>query len=388
MTKHLRTNIYSLAFGASGVGKVDGKVCFVRGALPGEEVMFEVVKDTSRYIEGDVTEILVPSADRREPVCRYYNKCGGCQIQHLSYEKELFHKKEQLVQLIRRIASDKDFECDDIVASRDCYHYRSSVTLHKGLERYGYYRRKAKDVIEIEECPIAGEGINRELAGLSPAGGKDEITLKEDHEGRVWRSDRPGERFFLDRYAGVDIYMSPKAFSQPNRYISEKIAATLESWIGPSWDDAAFFEAYCGVGFYSFLLGQDFRLRVGVDSSRTAIDCAKTTAKRLEWGNVKFYRGEVEKDFFEIFNRTKKRRNLLLVDPPRAGAARDFLEKVKECDDLERVYYLSCDPARLARDIKILTAGGGWVLGRVKPFDMFPRTKHIEALAEFVKPKT
>jgi len=92
MGKQLKTKIYSLAFGASGVGKVDGKVCFVSGALPEEEVIFEVKKDTSRYTEGRVVQILTSSPARVEPVCRYYNRCGGCFLQHLSYEKELFYK--------------------------------------------------------------------------------------------------------------------------------------------------------------------------------------------------------------------------------------------------------------------------------------------------------
>jgi 23S rRNA (uracil1939-C5)-methyltransferase len=386
MGKQLKTKIYSLAFGASGVGKVDGKVCFVSGALPDEEVIFEVEKDTSRYTEGRVVEILTSSPARVEPVCRYYNRCGGCFLQHLSYEKELFYKKEQLIQLIRRIAGEKEnFECADIVASPDCYHYRASVTLHRIGRKYGYYERNGRTVIEIEECPIAEEAINTVMAALECTGKKEDVTLKSDFDGRVWSSDRPGQRFFVDRYRDVELYMSPKTFSQPNRYMAEKIVETLEEWIGPSWDDAAFFDAYCGVGFFSFLLKQDFCLQVGLDASRIAISCAKNTAKRLGQRNIRFYKGEAEKDFFGIFNRSKKHRNILFIDPPRAGAARSFLEEARNCRDLDRLYYLSCDPARLARDIKILTDGSEWTLRRVCPFDMFPRTKHIETLAEFVK---
>jgi len=284
MAKQLKVNIYSLAFGGRGVGKIDGKVCFVSGALPGEEVIFAVEKDTSRYIEGRVVKILVPSGDRVEPVCRYYGRCGGCFLQHLSYKKELFYKKEQLVQLIRRIAGKEGFECGDVVASPDCYHYITSVTLHAAREKYGYYERNGRTVVPITECPIVVEAINAAMVSLGDTRGKQDITLKSDAEDRVWSSYRAGQRFFLDRYRDTDISMSPRAFSQPNRYIAEKIIGTLEDWIGPGWDDAVFFDAYCGVGFFGFLVKQDFKLRVGIDASRMAINCAVNTVKQM---NVK-----------------------------------------------------------------------------------------------------
>ncbi|MGB2601397.1 MAG: TRAM domain-containing protein [Candidatus Omnitrophota bacterium] len=385
MAKKIRTNIYTLAFGGSGIGKVDGKVCFVDGALPGEEVLFEVEKDTSRYIKGRALEIISRSEDRVEPACRYYGVCGGCQLQHLSYEKELSYKQEQLVELIKRIAGEKDIECANIVRSPDPYHYRTHVTLHKGTEGYGFYDTVGKDVVKIKKCLIAAEVLNGQLTALSAEGGKDDVTLKADHLGNVWSSDRPGERFFMDEYRGIELSLSPKAFSQANRYIAEKIAETLEEWIGPAGSGYAFFDAYCGVGFFSFLLKNKFDLRVGMDSDRIAIDCAKSTAKKLGLEGIKFYKADAEKEFFDVFNRTKKQENILLIDPPRRGVKKDFLEDIKTHEGVSKIYYLSCDPARLARDVKILTGGNVWKLTRVQPFDMFPRTKHIETLVEFVK---
>jgi 23S rRNA (uracil1939-C5)-methyltransferase len=122
-----------------------------------------------------------------------------------------------------------------------------------------------------------------------------------------------------------------------------------------------------------------------MDVSRVSIDCAKTTAKTRKLKNVKFYRADAEKEFFPMFDRMKKEKNILLLDPPRKGMGGDFLEKIKAKGDINKIYYVSCDPARMARDIKILTGGSNWHLGRVQPFDMFPRTKHIETLVEFVR---
>ncbi|MFQ5952550.1 MAG: class I SAM-dependent RNA methyltransferase [Candidatus Omnitrophota bacterium] len=373
----METEIYSMAFGGDGVGKVDGKVCFVKGAIPPEKVLFDVTKETSSYIKGDLVRVLSSSPDRVEPACRYYNKCGGCQLQHVSYEKELFYKREQVIELIKRIAGKEEFECAQIVASPDCYHYRSSVTLHKKGEKYGYFAGSSSPrgtIIEIEECPITNEAINKELSGLMVEGGREELTLKSDYKGSVWSSEKPGERFFLDRYGDVEMYFSPRTFSQANRYISEKMAEKLGEWIGEVPSGAAFFDVYCGVGFFSFLLKQDFEVRAGMDSSKK---------KNLQ--NMKFYRGDVEKEFLPMFERLKKGLNVLLLDPPRKGTGRDFLDKIKIRDDINKMYYISCDPARLARDVKVIEEGSKWSLGKVAVFDMFPRTKHIEAMVEFIK---
>jgi tRNA/tmRNA/rRNA uracil-C5-methylase (TrmA/RlmC/RlmD family) len=385
MTKRMRTSIYTLAFGGSGIGKVDGKVCFVDGALPGEEVVFEVEKDTSRYIKGSALEIVSPSEDRVDAPCRYYGVCGGCQLQHLSYEKELFYKQEQLVELIRRIAGEDSLECGKIIGSADPYHYRTSVTLHKGTEGYGFYDTSGQNIIKIGECLIASDTINGQIPSLPGQGGKDDITLKADHLGNVWSSARSGERFFRDKYRDTELFLSPKAFSQANRYIAERIVETLEDWIGATGAGHAFFDAYCGVGFFSFLLKNKFDIRIGMDSDRIAVDCAKSTVKKFGRDDVKFYRADAEKEFFGVFERTKRKENILLIDPPRRGVKKNFLDDIKTREDMSKIYYLSCDPARLARDIKIIAGGGVWKPGRVQPFDMFPRTKHIETLVEFVK---
>ncbi len=382
--KQLRTNIYSLAFGGDGVGKVDGKVCFVRDTLPGEDVLFKVVKETSSYIKGEVVEILDPSPDRVAPECRYYGRCGGCQLQHISYEKELFYKKEQAVQLIRRIAGLKNFDCGDILASRDCYHYRTNVTLNRNPGgRFGYYARDGRTIMEIDECSVAEDALNREFADLAAGPRQDRITLKADHKGQVWVEGRPGERFFVDRYRDTDIFLSPRAFSQCNRYISEKISQTLEEWNGAVDKDTALFDIYCGVGFFSFLWHGDFGIKVGIDSEKLSIDCAKTTVKTSGSRAMKFYKGEAEKEFLSVFARNRKKRNILLLDPPRKGTSKKFLDELKNTAGIERIYYISCDPARMARDIKIITDRSNWCLDRVALFDMFPRTRHIEALIEF-----
>lgn len=381
----MRARIYSLAFGGDGVGKVDGKVCFVKGALPGEEVEFRVVKDTGSYTKGELSEIIEMSSDRTQPVCKYYGKCGGCQLQHISYEKELFYKREQIKELVSRIAGKKDVNCLDIVPSPSPYNYRSSVTLHRKGSGWGYYEVNGIDLMAIDSCSIAEDAINGRFNSLFVPEAKESATVKADWKGKVWVSDIPGERFFRDRYGDMELFMSPKAFTQANRAVALAIARALGEWIGDADEDTAFFDAYCGIGFYTFLLKQGFGLRVGIDESRIAIDCAQSTEREYGRKDVKFYLGNTEKEFVGLFARLKMKKNVLFLDPPRQGAEKGFLEKIRTISEISRIYYLSCDPARLARDIKIITGAGGWELGRLQPFDMFPRTKHIETLAEFIR---
>ncbi|MFH1847057.1 MAG: methyltransferase domain-containing protein [Candidatus Omnitrophota bacterium] len=384
----MTAEIYSLSFGGSGVGKINGKICFVEGALPGEKILFDVIKDTAKYIQGKTKEIIISSKDRIEPVCSYYSVCGGCQTQHIAYDKELFYKQQQVSEIIDRISGEKGIVPGDIVPSLSCYHYRSSVTLHKGKQGYGFCKKNSSDIIKIEECLVAEEAINKAIKMLDQGkSGDKKITLKQDHNGRVWNSGRYGERFFIDNYRGKDIYFSPKGFSQPNRNIAEKITETLELWIGDTDPDTVFFDAYCGVGFFCFLLKQKFALKAGIDTARTAIDCAKTTAKKHKVNNIKFYKGCAEEVFFGIFKDNKKSKNILFLDPPRSGVDPVFCDELAKNSEIERIYYLSCNPPVLARDIKRLRKYGIWKLQRITPFDMFPRTKHIEVLAEFLREK-
>ena len=383
--RQLSTEIYSLAFGGDGVGKVDGKVCFVKDALPGEEVLFNVEKETTSYIKGKLVRVDKPSPDRVEPECPYYGSCGGCQLQHLSYEKELFYKKSQVEELVKRVAGIKQFACDEIVASPSPYNYRSSVTVHKGEAGYGYYARDGHTVLAIDNCKIADNNINNELSSLEASGRNERVTLKVDHNGHVWSSGRTGERFFIDRYRGVDMTFSPHVFSQCNRYISEKISETLESWIGEAGDDTAFFDVYCGIGFFSFLTRQEFGIKIGIDAERIAIDCAKTTIRNSGTSRTKFYRGIVEEKFPGLFEQNRAEKNIVLIDPPRRGVKKEFLEWMVASEKIDKMFYMSCDPATLARDIKVIIRDGAWKIGRSIVFDMFPRTGHIEMLIEFVR---
>lgn len=380
----MKTQIFSLAFGGEGIGKVDGKICFVEGALPGEDVEFEALKEDPKFIRGRVIKVLKPSDERTEPECPYYGSCGGCQLQHISYEKELFYKQIQVKDLLERISGITDADIKEMIPSEKPYRYRSSITLHKNHGRYGFVAKNKKDIIAIENCAVAEDAINGALDEIGP-GEKGDVTLKSDRNGNAWLSSRAGDRFYIDTYNGFDMYLSPKAFSQANRYVAEKISCILNKWIGTPPENSAFFDAYCGTGLFTFLASDGFHSKTGMDINRTSIDCAKTTLRKHAIQNTRFYKDDAEKKFLELFSRNRAEHNILFLDPPRKGCKKHFLLDLASLEELDKIYYLSCDPSRLARDIKLITSESHFKLGRVQPFDMFPRTKHIEVLAEFTR---
>jgi len=380
----IKIRIDSLAFGGEGIGRVDGKVCFVRDALPGEVVVFNPRQQRSSYIRGELHEIVTPSPERTEPLCPYYGDCGGCQLQHITYEKEVFYKKSQAADLLRKIGGFAIREFDKIIPSKNFYYYRNSITLHRSGGKTGFYSRNGRDIVDIKQCCLADEYINKALsAGLS-GNTKDRVTLKSDFKGKVWVSGNPGERFFTDRIGGKEMVLSPRVFSQCNRYITDKVAEVLGEWMGEKDADAVFFDVYCGFGLFSFLVKGDFAARIGMDNERTAIDCAKSTVRNSSFENMRFYRGTVEKDFCGLYERSRGRSNVIFLDPPRAGIKKQFVEWLSTVEGAGTLYYLSCDPARMARDLKSIVSKGRWTLGRTAVFDMFPRTRHIETMVELV----
>ena len=382
MQNNHEAEIYGMAYGGMGVTRVDGKVYFVEGALPGEKVVFTKTHEKKRFGLGRVAEILTPSNSRVEPVCPYYNKCGGCQYQHLAHEKEVSYKAEQVKEILDRIGSFREYSFDGIMPSPLHYGYRSSITLHRSEAGYGYFALDNKTIITIEQCPLAEDAINHAIKDINASGAKRNITLKSDHKGDVWISGHPGHRFFKDSYLGTELTFSPRAFSQANRQVAEGMVEKIREFMQNEKGETLF-DLYCGTGFFGLLLRDMFGSVVGIDESGVAIDCAKAAKISLGIDNARFYCGEAEEMFASYYEKLHGKKNTIIINPPRSGISKKIAIWLSGLKDAESFYYVSCDPAILARDAKILTQNDHWKLTNVSCFDMFPRTKHIESIALF-----
>ena len=384
MADKKEVDICGLAYGGQGIGRIDKKVCFVEGALPGERARFIVKINKKSFMLGTATEILAPSCDRTKPACPYYEKCGGCQYQHLSYEKELLFKSQQARELMHRIGGIKDFQCDDIVPSNSCYGYRRSVTLHKSENTYGYFSKDNKTIISINSCLLATREINCKIPILFDISKKKNITVKSNASGNVYISNQPGNRFYMDRFLNTDIAFSPLAFSQANPHIASSMTAWLREAMKQQPENVLF-DLFCGIGFFGVLLRGLFDIIIGIDNSGIAIDCAVRTKKSLSAENIKFYCADLNKDFPAYYEKMGKAPNIILLDPPRSGIDKSLAAYIADIKHTGRLYYISCDPSTLARDARIITQGNKWKLKQLACFDMFPRTMHIEAIAVFTR---
>ncbi len=382
MQKEYEIDIYSLAYGGDGIGRLDEKVCFVAGALPGERVCFKKQVEKKSFIRGVTTKVLTRSNDRIEPVCQYYGKCGGCQYQHIDYKKEVFYKAQQVQDIFKRIGGFEEFEFQGIKPSSSEYGYRSSITLHKSADGYGYFTKHDNIIIPIKSCPLAVDSINTTFATLSDLTNKRDVTIKCDNLGNTWISGYQGHRFFKDSFLNAELTFSPMAFSQSNKHIAPTIVELLREWMKDE-ESATLFDLYCGVGFFSMLLSYMFKTIIAIDDNSVAIDCAKATKKNISADKIKFYCGDTDIIFPSCYERSHSATNTILIDPPRTGISKKLVNILMDIKDTKSLYYISCDPATLARDAKLLTQSGTWTLSRVSSFDMFPRTKHIESVALF-----
>ncbi len=382
MVNNKEVEISDLAYGGMGIAKLDGKVYFIEGALPGEKVRFVKKIEKKRFGTGKVTEVLVASDYRMESPCPYYSECGGCQYQHLDYKKEVFYKTAQVKEMLRRIGGLGEYIFAGMRPSSLDYGYRWTITLHKANAGYGYFAQDNKTIINIEHCNLAADAINSAISTLPASGAKRDITLKSDKANNVWISGHSGHRFFKDDFLGTELMFSPLAFSQANRQVAAEMVDELRTLMQKEKTDVLF-DLYCGVGFFGILMRDLFESVIGIDEKGVAIDCAKASKKNLGLDNIKFYCGEADKDFSNHYKHLRGETNTILLDPPRSGISKKITKWLTEITNINSLYYVSCDPAILARDAKALTQDKIWRLDKVSCFDMFPRTKHIESIAVF-----
>jgi 23S rRNA (uracil1939-C5)-methyltransferase len=418
----MKIEIEKLAFGGAGVGRVQGKVFFVKSGVPGDILDVRVTREKGNYAEAEIEDILTPSPERKTPPCPVFGQCGGCHWQHINYSYQLKAKEGIFRETLERIAGIREVEIEPIVPSPKEYGYRSRVTLSVEFQKerclLGYHGEKSRKLIEIEGCPIATKPIDEaitSLAGFLKSSlnklryplkkihiASDEnaayITLASSlyHEPKKLDPFRKNlndyssaenigiageeEREFELTLSGLTFYSVPSVFTQANKWINEQIINTLIEYAGLEGRERVL-DLYCGIGNFSLHLAKRAKEAIGVDVSAKAIKLAKRSAELNSIKNVTFE--AIPSGFLvEESLKRKDKFDLVVLDPPREGAK----EVIKGLSELcpYRIIYVSCDPPTLARDLKMLKDSGYRVV-RIKLFDMFPQTYHIESLALLLK---
>lgn len=372
--------ITDLAYGGEGVGRCNGKVCFVCNALPGERVEIKVIEEQKKILKARAVKWLQTSPARVQPPCPHYETCGGCQYQHVSYKEELVWKEKQVREYLKRNLRIDESVVGKITGSSGPYGYRSSVTMHQnaaGLS--GFVSRDNRTVTPVEECLL----LNPALKNLfkMPWGHKKE----ESRTFRLSSENVPmagsADEFFEIKAGGEKIITHTRCFFQNNLEITGKIGAQLKKWV-EDFSPEVFVDLYCGVGTFTFLSsGATPRLRMAEENPWALKALRKNLESRGKTADI--LEGQVENKF-QTWVSDLKGRVFLFTDPPRQGMDEKLAFGLAKAP-LSQMAYLSCHLGSLTRDLKILTEKGGFKIKTVLPFDMFPRTKHIEILTLLTK---
>lgn len=392
-------------FGGSSMGRLpDGKAVFVPYALPGERVRVELTEEKRGFARGRLVEVLKAAPQRIAPRCRHFGVCGGCHYQHLSYPDQLRVKTEVLREQLERIAGLSDPPLEAIQPSPLEWNYRNTVQFHLDEQgRLGYEEMNSNRVVAIEECflpqpPLdeiwrqldfeAGLGIER--VGLR-VGADEEVLLTlegQPVELPALEVDMPISAVHLSRagsivLAGEDwlpmevngrlFRVSAGSFFQVNSAQAGAMVSYLQEAL-PLDKETTLLDVYCGVGLFSAFLADRTARCIGVEVSPSA--CEDYAVNLDEFEQVELYVGAAEEALPALQLSGKV---AAVLDPPRAGLDRRALDALAALQP-EWMAYVSCDPATLARDLKRLV-GKGYRLERIKPFDLFPQTYHIESIS-------
>lgn len=380
----IRLRIEKSIFGGEGLAFLDGKTIFVENALPGETVEARIVSEKKDWSRARTLKILEKSPGRVEPRCRYYGRCGGCQYQHAEYSEELRMKEGQIRELLEKIAGIKD-QVRGILHGRSDYGYRRSATfrvIHKKRTQkpaLAYISKDNVTPLEVQSCDLLHPSLEKVLKE-SPKIGSDsqKISFKLSRDGKILSDEK--EVFFPVDLSGQRLLVSSQAFFQNNwevtELISQRIAEAVAK-IGPKM----FIDLYAGVGTFTFLCAKNIPEILCVEENSHAVAALGMNRQELGWPQIRIQEGRVERVFEKLWRETGIPDSAVFLDPPRQGMDKKLTSFLAQSVQAKALIYVSCDPATLARDLRILIGSGNWRLGEVVPYDMFPRTKHMEAVA-------
>lgn len=333
------------------------------------------------------------------PLCKVFGQCGGCAYQDLPYEEELRIKLASLKAKLREKVVLDDSIFSPVTASPKPYYYRQrlDLTLRKsrGEWKLGYIHPIQHYLLEIEQCPIAREEINAMLPGLK-AEATVNIPEKYKNANLVVRTDESGKvrwggigrhslrmepsDYFSTTVKGIQVFYSLETFFQANLSILDLVMdrlAELETWN----KDTVFFDLYSGVGLFGLVFANRVSQVIMIEESPASDKIARYNVSHHNMGNVRVLDGSVEKHLPVLAEEFKGRR-IALIDPPRKGLSASVIECLNQTESLPVLFYLSCSPESLARDLHALTVNGAWKVDSVHPFDFFPKTSHLETLVK------
>lgn len=400
-----------MAHGGPAMGRYQGKVIFVPYALPGETVVVEEEVSKKGWARARLIEVMEPSLDRVPPPCPHFGPgaCGGCQWQHIRYSAQLAYKTDVVRDQLARLGGLTDIPVRPTRAVGKPWGYRNHVGLHASREGLGYMAADGQRVEPVNQCPIMHPMVAElfdeldieieELERLSLRAGVNtgrqmvvfETTDDEPFELVV---DRPvscvlmlsdgtpvtlvGRDYLFEQVAGHEYRVSAGSFFQVNTGGAEALVDTVTGHLSPRPHETLL-DLYCGVGLFSLALAGQVAQVIAVEAQSGAVADARFNVEAAGLDNVHVVEGDVAR----VLATLARPIHAAIADPPRSGCGSEVMTQLVSLRP-ERLVYVACDPATLARDAKTLTAAG-YRLVEVQPLDLFPQTYHIESVGLFVR---
>ena len=425
-------SIEKVVAGGKGLSRLGTQVVLVPGVLPGESVLARIGHKRHGVHQADVVNITHPSSERRVPPCQIFGQCGGCQFQHQTYESQLAQKRVMLREALLRIGKLPIDSIPEVIPSPHPFGYRTVVRLavfqNKGRFQLGFFREGTRAYIHAADCLLVPDAVRGMMSAVSERLAAQRrlplflhsieirwsecsknalLVFRGSHDGLShvhsflalfddlphmsgWifestksdgsKAPKPpvvqGQDYLIQRFESLTLRIGYRAFMQANWAIYEAIGRTLTEWIGDI-KGQRILELFAGVGALGLSLARKGALVTLVEANSFALSDARQSANLSHVGRCRFRKGAVE----SFFSSTKADPyEVVLVDPPRTGLSELATKEIGTIRP-PRLFYVSCDPATLARDLSRLSVYG-YHITRVQPFDMFPQTAHIETLVE------
>ena len=456
--------IEDIGVNGEGIGKVDGYILFIKDAIIGDVVEAKLMKGKKNYGYARLMKVITPSPDRVEAKCEFARKCGGCQIQEMSYERQLAFKAEKVRGNLSRIGGFADETLDrvmqPIIGMDEPFCYRNKAQFPVGFRKIadpknpnkktqsaepitGFYASRTHDIIANTDCALGvpvneeileavlsymkenkikaydeqtGKGLIRHvlirygfttkeimvclvingpellkseklIEKLVKIEGMTSITIsKNTRRNNVIMGDSYkvlwGQGYITDYIGNVKYQISPLSFYQVNPVQTKVLYEKALEYAHLTGNETVW-DLYCGIGTISLFLAQQAKKVYGVEIVPQAIEDAKNNAKINQINNAEFFVGKAEEVLPREYKEHKTKAEVIVVDPPRKGCDETLLNTMIEMSP-ERIVYVSCDSATLARDLKILCENG-YELQACTPVDQFPMTVHIESVVLLTK---
>jgi 23S rRNA (uracil1939-C5)-methyltransferase len=438
----IELEIIDLNSSGDGVGKIDGQVIFVPDTVTGDRCLIRLLKLKSKYAEGKLEKVLQPSPHRIRPRCIVADKCGGCQWQHIDYKYQLQVKRDRVYQALQRIGGFSQPNVAPILSNSNDLHYRNKSTYPlnrsaNGNVQAGYYRQGSHQLINLNQCPVQDSRLNPLLAEIKQDIQQQGWSIYNEqlHRGKlrhlslrigrhtgeilltlvsternipglleqaeIWLNKYPslagvilnhhpeknnvifgeetitiaGRPYLTEMFADIKLQLEADTFFQVNTEAAETLSRVIIEQLNLKGDEIAI-DAYCGIGTFTIPLAKKVKRVIGIESHTSSVERARLNAEINNITNTDFQIGTVE----EILRQTDVRPQIILLDPPRKGCEKSVIEAIIDKKP-QQLAYISCQPATLARDLKLLCDSGNYYLRLVQPADFFPQTTHVESVA-------